>query len=77
MEKISDWQMLVNKPVYTNDGKDVGVVREIQPEKLIVTYGPITPDKYVIPKSSVINFERGIVYLGETGNFVEHNYKFE
>lgn len=74
---IDDWQALVNKPVFTSDGKDVGVVSQIQPEKLVVTYGPITPDKYLIPKSSVASIEKGVVYLGETGSFVEHNYKYE
>jgi len=77
MVSIDDWQALVNKPVFTSDGKDVGVVSQIQPDKLIVTYGPITPDKYMIPKSLVRNIEKGVVYLSETGNFVERNYKYE
>jgi hypothetical protein len=75
--EIDDWQSLVNKPVFTRDGMDVGVVSEIQPEKLIVTYGPITPDKYLIPKSSVTTIEKGVVYLSETGDLVKRNYKFE
>ena len=75
--QIDDWQSLVNKPVFTRDGMDVGVVSAIQPEKLIVTYGPITPDKYLIPKSSVTNIENGVVYLNETGDLVKRNYKFE
>ena len=75
--EIDDWQALVNKPVFTSDGMDVGVVSEIQPEKLIVLYGPITPDKYLIPKSSITTIEKGVVYLNETGDFVKHNYKFE
>lgn len=74
---IEDWQSLVNKPVFTSDGKDVGVVSQIQPEKLVVTYGPITPDKYLIPKSSITSIEKGVIYLNETGNFVESNYKYE
>jgi hypothetical protein len=74
---IEDWQALVNKPVFTSDGKDVGVVSQIQPEKLVVTYGPITPDKYLIPKSSITSIEKGVIYLNETGNFVERNYKYE
>lgn len=74
---IEDWQMLVNKPVFTSDGMDVGVVSEIQPEKLIVTSGPITVDKYIIPKSSISTIENGVVYLNETGDFVKRNYKFE
>jgi len=74
---IQDWQSLVNKPVFTSDGKDVGVVSEIQPEKLIVSYGPITPDKYLIPKTSVEDIIKGVIYLRETGSAVEHNYKYE
>ncbi|HJS82277.1 MAG TPA: PRC-barrel domain-containing protein [Nitrososphaera sp.] len=72
-----NWQTLVNKPVYSSDGKDIGVVREIQPQKIIVSYGPITPDLYAIPKSSMEDFKDGVVYLAETGGYVEHNYKFE
>jgi len=77
MISIDDWQALVNKPVFTSDGKDVGVVTQIQPDKLVVSYGPITPDKYLIPKSSVKSIEKGVVYLGENGSFVERNYKYE
>jgi len=77
MISVDDWQALVNKPVFTSDGKDVGVVSQVQPEKLVVSYGPITPDKYIIPKSLITNIEKGVVYLSETGNFVERNYKYE
>jgi sporulation protein YlmC with PRC-barrel domain len=76
-EKIDDWQKIVNKPVFTRDGKDIGVVESIQAEKIIVTSGPITPDKYAIPKSSIVDFdESGIVRLKEDGKVVEHHYKF-
>lgn len=75
--EFKDWQGLVNKPVYSSDGKDIGVVSEVQPQKFIVTYGPITPDRYVIPKSSVRDFKDGVVYLAESGGYVESNYKFE
>jgi len=44
-EKISESQQLVNKPVYTVYGKQVGIVRTVQPEKLVVESGPVTPDK--------------------------------
>jgi len=76
MVAIDDWQSLVNKPVFSSDGKDVGVVAEIQPETLVVSYGPITPDKYLIPKTSVETVEKGVIYLRETENIVEHNFKF-
>ncbi|HZA06141.1 MAG TPA: hypothetical protein VE619_00435 [Nitrososphaeraceae archaeon] len=75
--KITDWQQLVNKPVYTADGKQVGIVRTVELENLIVDSGPITPDKYLVPKSSITNFERGIVNLDKDSKFVDENYKFE
>ena len=53
------------------------VVSAIQPQHLVVSFGPITPDKYLIPKSSIKNVERGIVYLNENTKFVEENYRFE
>ena len=76
-KEITDWRALVNKPVYSSDGKEVGIVSSVQPEKLVVSYGPITPDKYLIPKSSIKNFDNGIVYLNESSEFVEINYQFE
>jgi hypothetical protein len=75
--KISDWQGLVNKPVYSSDEQEVGIVTVIQPQHLVVSFGPITPDKYLIPKSSVKNVERGIIYLNENIKFVQDNYRFE
>jgi hypothetical protein len=74
---VSDWQALVNKPVHADDGKMIGIVSEVQPEKLVVSYGPVTPNKYLIPKSSIKKFERGILYLNEATKFIEDNYKFE
>ncbi len=74
---VEDWQSLVNKPVFSSDGKDIGVVSQVQPEKLVVTYGPITPDKYLIPKSSITSIEKGVIYLNETRNAVERDYKYE
>jgi hypothetical protein len=74
---IHDWQVLVNKPVFSSDGKEVGIVHSIQPNNLIISYGPVTPDKYVIPKSSIKNFSNGVVYLKDTTEFIENNYRFE
>lgn len=74
---LEDWESLVNKPVFNADGKDIGVVADVQPERILVTYGPITPDKYIIPKSSVERVEKGVVYLSETGKTVEQDFKYE
>jgi hypothetical protein len=76
-QKIDDWLKIVNKPVFTRDGKDIGVVESVQAEKITATFGPITPTKYLIPKSSIVDFnELGVVRLKEDGDFVGHHYKF-
>jgi hypothetical protein len=75
--EIGDWQALVNKPVIAIDGQEIGIVRSIQAESLMVDYGPITPDHYLIPKSSVERFENGIIHLKDDSKFVENRYKFE
>lgn len=77
IKEISDWQGLVNKPLYTADGKQVGIVSSVQADKIVVTYGPITPNKYLIPKTSIKEFKDGTVYIGERLEFVEKNYQFE
>jgi hypothetical protein len=75
--KINDWQKIVNKPVFSKDGKDFGVVESIQAEKIIAKYGPLTQDKYLIPKSSIVDFdEMGVVRLKEDSDYVTHHYKF-
>jgi hypothetical protein len=75
--RIDDWQSLVNKPVYASDGKQIGIVSSVQPEKLVVSYGPLTPDKYLIPKSSIKTFDNGIVYLNEKSEYITSTYQFE
>ena len=74
---INELQNLVNKPVYSSEGKEIGIISSVQSEKLLVTSGPITPDKYLIPTSSVKDFENGVVHLNNTSEFVDENYKFE
>jgi hypothetical protein len=74
---ITDWEGLVNKPLLTSDGIEVGIISAVQPEKLVVSHGPVTPDKYIIPKSSIKMFEDGVVYIHENFELVDKNYKFE
>lgn len=76
-EWINELQNLVNKPVYASDGKQVGIVSSVQSEKIVVTSGPVTPDKFLIPKSSIKAFEGGLVHLNNTSDYVNENYKFE
>jgi hypothetical protein len=77
MVTIVNWRDLINKPVYSSDRKEVGVVSDVQPMHIIATSGPITPDKYNIPRKSVDKFEGGTVYLNVDSKFIEENYQFE
>jgi hypothetical protein len=44
------WSMLKSKKVKTNDGKDVGEIKEISQNFLRIEKGTISKDKYWIPK---------------------------
>lgn len=77
MYKTEDWQNLINKPVVSDDEGAIGVVTEIQPLHIIVSSGPVTPNKYNIPKEMVSQFENGVVYLTLGQRDIEENYKFE
>lgn len=71
-----DWQQSINNPVYTSDGKEIGFISSVQTDKIIVTSGPLAPDKFLVPKSSIHSFENGTVYLKEDSKFVSSNYQF-
>lgn len=77
MDRVEDWQSLVNKPVISSDEKDIGVVSAVQPLHIIVNSGPITPNKYNIPKDLVTKFENGVVYLKSSQNDIQAKYEFE
>lgn len=74
---VEDWQSLVNKPLYSSNGKDIGIVRSVQPQFLITSFGSITQDRYLIPKTSVQSIKDGIIYINEDSDFVEQNFEFE
>jgi hypothetical protein len=77
MDKIEDWQELVNKPVLSSDKREIGIISDVQPLHVIITSGAITPNKYNIPKKLVNKFENGIVSLNVDHKYVEDNYEFE
>jgi anthranilate/para-aminobenzoate synthase component II len=76
MESSNDWQALVNKPAISRDEREIGVVSDIQPLHVIVSSGPMTPNKYNIPKE-LVEFENGIVRVNLSHKDVQDNYKFE
>ena len=77
MDNIEDWQTLINKPVISSDEREIGVVSDVQPLHIIVSSGPITPNKYNIPKELINKFENGVVHLNFSQKELEANYEFE
>jgi hypothetical protein len=74
---VEDWQSLVNKPLYSSNGKDIRIVLSVQPQFLMTSFGSIIQDRYLIPKTSVKSIKDGIIYINEDSDFVEQNFKFE
>ena len=48
---ISDWSTLINKSVYSLDGRRLGLLRKISSDYMIVSGGLINLSRYFIPKS--------------------------
>src|SRR5215210_3989025 len=50
-DPFSDWSKLINRPVYSLDGKKIGFVRKLVADYMLVKKGLVTLNKYFIPKS--------------------------
>lgn len=50
-DPFSDWSRLINRPVYSIDGKNIGFVRKLVADYILVKKGLVTLNKYFIPKS--------------------------
>jgi hypothetical protein len=50
-DPFSDWSRLMNRPVYSIDGKKIGFVRKLVADYILVKKGLVNLNKYFIPKS--------------------------
>jgi hypothetical protein len=50
-DPFSNWSRLINRPVYSIDGKKIGFVRKLVADYILVKKGLVTLNKYFIPKS--------------------------
>jgi hypothetical protein len=50
-DPFADWKQLMNKSVYSIDGKKIGFLRKVVADYLVVTKGFISLTKYFIPTS--------------------------
>jgi hypothetical protein len=70
------WDQLKEKKVKTNDGKDVGEIKEISQNHLRLEKGTISKDKFWIPKYIVDTFDGKNVWLSEPENEIKERYLF-
>jgi hypothetical protein len=77
MDRIKDWQAIVNKPALSSDEREIGIVSEVQPLHIIIKSGAVTPNKNNIPKKLINKFENGILSLNVDKKYLEENCEFE
>ena len=77
MNKIKDWQALVNKATLSSDEREIGIVSEVQPLYIIINSGAVTPNKYNVPKKFVNKYVDGTIGLNIDKDYIEKNCKFE
>jgi hypothetical protein len=51
LDPFSDWSKLIHKPVYSIDGKNIGFLRKVVADYMIVKKGLVNVEKYFIPRS--------------------------
>ncbi|MDQ4100875.1 MAG: hypothetical protein M3115_01630 [Thermoproteota archaeon] len=76
-DPFSDWSRLINRPVYSADGKKVGFLRSILGDYLLVKKGFVVLNKYYIPKTLAESVDRkGRIRLRITTLEVRANYTY-
>lgn len=76
-DPFSDWSRLINRPVYTADGKKIGFLRSILADYLLVKKGFVVLNKYYIPKTLAESVDRkGRIRLRITTLEVRANYTY-
>jgi hypothetical protein len=70
------WNQLKEKKVKTNDGKDVGEIKEVSQNHLRLEKGTISKDKFWIPKYIVDTFDGKNVWLSANEEEVRGTYLF-
>ncbi len=70
------WNQLKEKKVKTNEGKDIGEIKEISQNHLRLEKGTISKDKFWIPKYLVDTFDGESVWLSANEDEVRERYLF-
>ena len=75
-DPFSNWSDLIHKPVYSNDGKNLGFLRRILSDYMVVGGGLITVKKYFIPKSLAGSVSRKGIRLTITAHEARSKYSY-
>ncbi len=75
-DPFSNWSDLIHKPVYSIDGKNLGFLRRILSDYMVVGGGLINLKKYFIPKSLAESVSRKGVRLTITAYEARSKYSY-
>jgi len=75
-DPFSNWSDLIHKPVYSNDGKNLGFLRRILSDYMVVGGGLITLKKYFIPKSLAESVSTKGIRLTITAHEARSKYSY-
>jgi hypothetical protein len=65
---FSDWSRHINKPVYSIDGKRLGLLRKTSSDYMIISGGLINLSRYFIPKSMAESASKSDIKLSVTAH---------
>jgi hypothetical protein len=73
---FSDWSDLINKSVYSTDGRRIGLLRKISSEYMVVSGGLINLSRYFIPKSIAQSVSKNEIRLSITAYEARTQYSY-
>jgi hypothetical protein len=74
---FSDWSIHINKPVYSIDGKRLGLLRKTSSDYMIISGGLINLSRYFVPKSMVESAIKGGIKLSITTYEARTKYSYK
>ena len=68
------WEQLKNKPLKTNDGKDLGKIKEVVQNYIRLEKGAINKNKYWVPKFVADAYDGKVLWLLVSGDDIVKGY---
>jgi hypothetical protein len=75
-DPFSDWSIHINKPVYSIDGKRLGLLRKSSSDYLIISGGLINLSRYFVPKSMAESASKSGIKLSITTYEARTHYSY-